>query len=99
MLSKSGLAFLSQRGVTSLRRLNIQVNNGTVTFQGTVSSFYERQLCISSHRVHGVYRVVDDLKVELPSKTSAATELLAEDCPTEVPTQTSTATGLASLRT
>ena len=67
-LKRRVMIFLSQRGVTSLRRLNIQVRNGTVRFRGTVPSFYERQLCLSSHRVAGVYRVVDELKVEWPPK-------------------------------
>ena len=59
--------FLSQKGLRSLRRLNIEVTDGTVTFSGTVSSFYERQLCHTCKCVAGVRKLVDDLKVEVPS--------------------------------
>jgi len=59
--------FLSLKGVSSVRLLNIEVTNGTVTFRGTVASFYERQLCLSCQHVPGVRKVVDDLKVQIPS--------------------------------
>ena len=59
--------FLSETGVSSLPRLDIEVTNGIVTFCGTVASFYERRLCLSCQHVPGVREVVDDLKVEVPS--------------------------------
>jgi osmotically-inducible protein OsmY len=59
--------FLQQKGVSSLPRLSISVEGGHVLLQGTVRSFYERQLCLCCQHVAGVLRVVDDLKVELTS--------------------------------
>jgi len=58
--------YMSQRGVASLQRLSIEVDGGIVTLRGTVSSFYERQLCLCCQHVAGVIRLVDDLKVESP---------------------------------
>ncbi len=61
---------LWQRGVSSLRRLNIEVKNGTVTVRGTVASFYQRQLCLSCcQHVPGVFRMVDEIKVEWAVRT------------------------------
>lgn len=57
--------FLQKKGVASLPRLNIEVEGGQVMLQGTVRSFYERQLCLSCQHVAGVSRVVDELKVNL----------------------------------
>ena len=59
--------FLQQKGVSSLPRLNIEVEGGQVSLHGTVRSFYERQLCLCCKHVAGVLRVVDELKVELNS--------------------------------
>lgn len=58
--------FLQQKGVSSLPKLRIEVENGQVTLLGTVRTFYERQLCLCCQHVAGVIRVVDELKVELP---------------------------------
>ncbi len=58
---------LQQKGVSSLPRLNIEVEGGQVMLQGTVRSFYERQLCLCCQHIAGVSRVVDELKVELTS--------------------------------
>ena len=69
-LKRRIMIFLSQRGVSSVRRLNIEVSGGTVTLQGTVCSFYERQLCHCCKHVAGVLKLVDELKVELPSSTT-----------------------------
>ena len=61
-------SFLAQQGVNSAHRLNIEVNGGTVILQGLVSSFYERQMCISCcQRVAGVVRFIDNLTVALPA--------------------------------
>ncbi len=57
--------FLAQKGVSSAKLLSIEVEDGTVTFRGTVVSFYERQICLSCNHIPGVRKVVDDLKVEL----------------------------------
>ena len=59
--------FLQRKGVSSLPRLNIEVEGGQVMLQGTVRSFYERQLCLCCQHVAGVLRVVDELKVEVTS--------------------------------
>lgn len=60
-------SFLAQQGVDSVRHLNIEVNGGTVILHGLVSSFYERQLCISCcRRIAGVVRFIDNLTVALP---------------------------------
>ena len=49
---------------SELRRVNVEVDDGSVVLTGTVTSFYEKQLCISgSQRVPGVYRLVDRIKV------------------------------------
>ena len=64
------MKYLSQRGVSSLPRLTIEVEDGIVTLRGTVPTFYERQLCLCSQHVSGVLRVVDDLKVELSPSTA-----------------------------
>ncbi len=69
-LKRRIMIFLSQRGVSSLKRLSIEVQGGTVTFQGTVCSFYERQLCLCCQHVAGVLKLVDELKVRLPSSTT-----------------------------
>ncbi len=61
---------LWQRGVSSLRRLDIEVKGGTVTLRGTVSSFYERQLCLTCcQHVPGVFTLVDEIKVEWSVKS------------------------------
>ena len=67
--------FLSQRGVSSWRRLDIDVKCDTVTLRGTVPSFYERQLCLAcTQHVPGVLNIVDELKVELPVTPTQRTE-------------------------
>ena len=55
--------FLSQKGISPGQRLSVDVTNDTVTFRGTVDSYYERQLCLACQHVPGVRRVVDDLEV------------------------------------
>ena len=60
-------SFLAQRGVNSVHRLNIEVNDGIVTLNGMVCSFYERQLCISCcQRTAGVVTFIDNLTVASP---------------------------------
>ena len=66
-LKRRIILFLSRNGVASVRRLDVEATDGTVTLRGTVNSFYERQLCLSCQYVAGVRRVVDELKVEVPS--------------------------------
>ena len=60
-------SFLARHGVNSAHRLNIEANDGTVILHGLVSSFYERQLCISCcQRIAGVVKFIDNLDVPLP---------------------------------
>jgi osmotically-inducible protein OsmY len=48
-----------------LRRVSVQVEDGTVTLDGYVASFYLKQLCISgSQCVPGVYRLDDRIRVQ-----------------------------------
>ena len=57
-----------------LRGVTVHAVYGTVTLEGTVASFYEKQLCISgSQRVAGVLRLVDNLVVaDSPSRLQLA---------------------------
>lgn len=56
--------FLQMQQPTLLRRIVVAAEGGIVAVQGTVRSFYERQLAISCiRRVAGVRRVVDLLVV------------------------------------
>lgn len=65
--------FLQKKGVVSLPRINIEVEGGKVKLQGTVHSFYERQLYLCCQHVAGVLRVVDELKVCVgPPKSQSA---------------------------
>jgi osmotically-inducible protein OsmY len=63
-LERRVVSYLLGRHVPSLRHLAVQANNGTVTLQGSVRSFYEKQLCQHCcQRVAGVVRLVDDIVV------------------------------------
>ncbi len=55
--------FLSQKGISPSQRLRVDVTNDTVTFRGSVDSFYERQLCLACQHIPGVRQVVDHLEV------------------------------------
>lgn len=51
---------LEGRFFASLRRLGVTANDGTVTLQGQVASFYEKQLALSACRqVDGVRSLID----------------------------------------
>jgi osmotically-inducible protein OsmY len=59
-------AFLNGHNVPSLRRLAVSVLRGTVTLQGRVGTFYEKQLsqqCLK--RIEGV-RQLEDRTVVVP---------------------------------
>jgi len=65
---------LCQRGMRTLRRVDIEFERGTVTLRGTVGSYYERQLCLAcSQHVPGVYKLVDEIKVEWPDNSTDTT--------------------------
>ena len=66
-LERRILNFLWQRHVPSLQNVAVEVHKGSVILQGTVASFYEKQLCISCcQRVAGVLKIIDDIKVSSP---------------------------------
>ncbi len=56
---------LWQRGGPCLANVDVRFHRGIATLSGTVRSFHERQLCfVCCRHVPGVYRVVDELKVD-----------------------------------
>lgn len=64
-LQRRILNFLHHRGVGSVRKISVDVDGGVVTLRGTVSTFYERQICISCcEHVSGVLRLIDKLNVQ-----------------------------------
>ena len=65
LAAKSRL-FLANQPLAALRRLIISARNGLVTVDGTVGSYYERQLAVACvQRVAGVRRVIDHILVVL----------------------------------
>lgn len=57
-------AFLHSRQRPALQRIQVSATSGTVMLEGTVDSFYEKQLCIECcHRVDGVKELVDRIEV------------------------------------
>ncbi len=72
---------LWQRGGPWLAEVDVRFDRGTATLSGTVRSFHERQLCIVCCRyVPGVYRVVDELKVEYATAVGIASAESGGDC-------------------
>ena len=56
--------FLANQPLAALRRLIISARNGLVTVDGSVRSYYERQLAVACvQRVAGVRRVIDHIHV------------------------------------
>jgi osmotically-inducible protein OsmY len=56
---------LHDRNVSALRHIAVRADSGTVTLRGTVTSFYQKQLCISACRhVPGVTALVDEVEVD-----------------------------------
>ena len=55
---------LLDRSSAALRQIVVRADNGTVTLRGTVTSFYQKQLCIQACRaVPGVMALVDEVEV------------------------------------
>lgn len=55
---------LAETNRASLKRLAVQVSDGSVTLRGNVASFYEKQLAIQACRVlSGVSRLIDAMEV------------------------------------
>jgi osmotically-inducible protein OsmY len=49
----------------ALREISVEASDETVTLQGRVSSFYQKQLCLHCcHRVAGVRTIIDEIAVE-----------------------------------
>ena len=57
--------FLNGRNVAALRHIIVRAHDGTITLRGTVTSFYQKQLCILACRdVPGVTGLVDEVEVD-----------------------------------
>lgn len=62
-------SYLGSRHLDNLRRIDVEVLNGTVTLHGTVDSYYEKQIALSTcRRVAGVLSMVDQLSVAAEDK-------------------------------
>ncbi len=56
---------LHDRNVLALRHILVQARGGTIILRGTVTSFYQKQLCIQACRaVPGVNSLVDEVEVD-----------------------------------
>lgn len=52
--------------------VQVRAHEGTVVLEGTVASFYQRQLCLSCRtRVQGVLQIVDKLQVCWPARIAS----------------------------
>ncbi len=52
--------------------VKVREHEGTVVLEGTVASFYHRQLCLSCRtRVQGVLQIVDKLQVCWPARIAS----------------------------
>ncbi len=55
---------LMDRNIAALRQVVVRADSGTVTLRGTVTSYYQKQLCIQACRaVPGVVTLVDEVEV------------------------------------
>ncbi|MEM7454835.1 MAG: BON domain-containing protein [Planctomycetota bacterium] len=64
-IRKRVLRFLSSRHFSTFRNIDVIVRHGEVTLTGTVCSFYEKQVALTScRRVAGVLDMVDCIVVE-----------------------------------
>ena len=65
--------FLGTLRLAAVRSIEVEASSGLVTVEGTVGSFYERQLAIACiQRVAGVRQVIDRIRVCDGSLRSAA---------------------------
>lgn len=63
-LQRRVVNYLVGRGIPNLRRIRVEADCGTVTLEGRVPSFYQKQLCINcSRRVAGVIELIDRIEV------------------------------------
>ena len=57
--------YLASQHFPSFKKLNIEADDGSVTITGTVCSFYERQVAVSScQNVVGVMKLIDRIAVD-----------------------------------
>lgn len=58
-------SFLFSRHFPAFREIDVRVDNGTVTLQGQVNSYYEKQVALNScQHVAGVLATVDQIVVQ-----------------------------------
>ena len=63
-LERRVYTFLGERGVRSLHNVEVHAREGDVVLRGTVTSFYQKQLCINCcQRVAGVRNLTDQIEV------------------------------------
>ena len=66
-LERRVINYLQGYKMPAIRGIDVQSDRGRVTLRGTVSSFYQRQLCIHCClRVAGVIRLIDEIEVAAP---------------------------------
>ena len=59
--------YLHGHHIPALRRLDVTAQSGTVTLQGSVTTYYEKQLSQQcSRRVAGIRQLVDNVVVRQP---------------------------------
>ncbi len=56
--------FLRSRHFATLRNIEIQVDRGEVTLTGSVQSYYEKQIALTSQSMAGVVSLVDKIVVQ-----------------------------------
>ncbi len=62
--------------IPAIRRVRVDVHDGTVRICGRVQSFYERQLCLTCCQRHaGVRQVVDEIEVTLSASNYFPSQL------------------------
>ena len=63
-LERRVIVGLLNRHVSALRQVGVRAERGTITLRGTVTSFYQKQLCIQACRaVPDVVALVDEVEV------------------------------------
>ena len=56
--------FLNSRHFPAFRRLQVDVENGSVRLSGNLTTFYEKQVALNScRRVAGVLQLIDEIGV------------------------------------
>ena len=62
--------------IPAIRRVRVDVHDGTVRICGRVQSFYERQLCLTCcQRQVGVRQVIDEIEVTLSASSFFPSQL------------------------